>query len=148
MSFPADSPVEDFDLADPFGDEDRPLRPDAEGPHGSEPNSDGERFPQWFREGARIEALLRGRRNIPFRPPAGPVLIPADAPRATALATDMLRETRGRERFLAIPAEEFSATAGILVRYRIHSLEVLRQTQRGARTLFLRDLTAYFIGTR
>ena len=66
----------------------------------------------------------------------------------TALAADLLRETRGRERFLAFPEEEFSAAAGILVRYRIHSLEVLRQTQRDARTLFLRDLAAYFIGIR
>ena len=30
--------------------------------------------------------------------------------------------------------------AGILVRYRIHSLEALRRTQKDARTLFLRDL--------
>ena len=148
MSFPVDPPVEEGDLADPFDDEDRPLWSDGEGPHGSEPNSEDERFLQRFQEDARVEALLRERRNIPFCPPAGPVLVQADAPRVTALATDLLRETRGRERFLAFPEEEFSAAAGILVRYRIHSLEVLRQTQRGARTLFLRDLAAYFIGIR
>ena len=63
----------------------------------------------------------------------------------TALAADLVRETRGRERFSAFPEEDFSAAAGILARYRIRSLEVLRQTLRDARALFLRDLAAYFI---
>ena len=75
-----------------------------------------------------------------------PVLNPAGAPRVAALATDLVRETRGRGRFSAFPEEGFSAAAGILVRYGIHSMEVIRQTQKNPRTLFLRDLAAYFIG--
>ena len=84
-------------------------------------------------------ARAQGRRRIVF-PRPGPQLTLDDAPRATLLAADLFRETRGRERFSAFPVCEFSAAAGIIVRYRIHSLEILRQTQKDARAMFLRDL--------
>ena len=95
---------------------------------------------------AHAAAVARDcRRGFPLvhrRP--GPQLLPADAPRVALLAADLFRETRGRGRFSAFPEDEFSAAAGILVRYVIHSLEILRKTQKDARTMFLRDLTACF----
>ena len=95
---------------------------------------------------AQAAAMARDRRRgfplVQRRP--GPQLLPADAPRVTLMAADLFRETRGRERFSAFPDGEFSAAAGILVRYRIRSLEISRQTQKDARTMFLRDLVACF----
>ena len=95
---------------------------------------------------AQASAMARGRRRgfqLNQRRP-GPQLLPADSPRATLLAADLFRETRGMGRFSAFPEGEFSAAAGILVRYRIRPLEILRQTQKEAHTMFLRDLAACF----
>ena len=118
------------------------------GPHDSVIGSDEERMltnrMADAQAAAQVEALRRERRMVPYGPPAGPVLSPADAPRVTALAADLIRETRGRERFLAFPEDEFSAAAAILVRFRARSLGTIQQTRKDARTLFLRDLAACF----
>ena len=118
------------------------------GPHDSILGSDEERMLHNriadTQAAAQVEALRRERRNIPFQPPAGPVLSPADAPRVADLAAGLIRETRVRGRFLAFPEDEYSAAAAILVRYRIRSLGTLRQAKKDARTLFLRDLAACF----
>ena len=145
---PADLPVDPpvVSPADPFDDEDRPLWSDSDlsdHPHDSLLDSDEER-----EQAARLAALqARARRRAargqaPLQ--AGPRLNPEDAHRVEALAADLVRETRGRERFSAFPVEEFSVAAATLVRYRIGSLEVLRQTQKDARTLFIRDLASLF----
>ena len=55
-----------------------------------------------------------------------PQLMPGDAPRVALLAADLFRETRGRGLFADFPQDEFPNADEALVRYRIHSLEVLR----------------------
>ena len=147
MSLPVNPSVDP--PADPFDEDERPLWSDSEvlsdpGPHDSLLDSDEERELALRMAAAQAAAQRERRLNGRAVAPAGPPLNPADAPRVEALAADLVRETRGRERFSAFPVEEFSAAAAILVRYRIGSLEVLRQTQKDARTLFIRDLAAYF----
>ena len=88
---------------------------------------------------AHAHAMAAGRRyHISNRP--GPVLDPADHPRAGQLEAELFRETRGRGRFAAFPEDEFHESAGILARYRIASLETLHQTPKDARAMFMRDL--------
>lgn len=62
----------------------------------------------------------------------GPRLRPDDVDRVPILADEIFYETRGRERFASFPKSEFFDAAAILVRYRIPSLEILRQTQKEA----------------
>ena len=82
------------------------------------------------------------RHNIhrPFPYLLGPHLRPEDGPRVVTLADEIFRATRGRGRFATFPRGEFTAAATILARYRIPSLEILRQTKKEARQMFLRDL--------
>ena len=86
---------------------------------------------------ARAQALAQGRRQLP-RP--GPQLLPADRPRVHRLMGELIRDTRGRRRLSAFPEGEFREAAGILVRYRNFSLEIMMRTQKGARTMFMRDM--------
>ena len=123
--------------------EDRPLWSDSDVPHDSLFDSEEEREQAAHAAALQARARRRAARGQPPLP-AGPRLNPEDAHRVEALAAALVRETRGRERFSAFPVEEFSVAAATLVRYRIGSLEVLRQTQRDARTLFIRDLASLF----
>ena len=83
-------------------------------------------------------AALQGRRYKMPRP--GPRLLHADLPRVTLSTTEIIRETRGRERSADRPADEYAEAASLLVGYRIYSLEIMRRPQKDARNMFLRDL--------
>ena len=83
-------------------------------------------------------AALQGRRYQLHRP--APQLLHADLPRVTVFPTEIIRETRGRERFAPFPADEYAESDPILVSYRIYSREILRRTQIDARNMFLRDI--------
>ena len=126
--------------------EDKPLLSESElsdpGPRDSFPGSDEGRLLIERMGDVQAAALRRNRerRRRVDAAPAGRVLAPEGAPRVSALAAELFREARGRWRFAVSPGEEFSAMAGILVRYRIRSLYALRQTQKDARTLFLMDV--------
>ena len=137
--------------------EDRPLRGDADdesklGPHDSLPDSEEEHRRLMGNaarqmDAAQASAMARDQRQVfrlvTRRP--GPQLSMADSTRVSIPDSDLFRETRGRGRCSAFPDEEFSAAASIIVRYRIHSLEMLRQTQKDARTMFLCDSAACFL---
>ena len=131
-----------------WGDSDEPSEHD---PHPSLADSEEEHHRLMVHAArqmgdAQAAAMARDRRHgfpLVQRRPV-PQLSSADAPRATLMAADLFRETRGMGRFSAFPEDEFSASAGILVRYRVHSLEILRKRQKGARTMFLRDLADCF----
>ena len=56
------------------------------------------------------------------------------------MTAELIAETRGAGRFIAFAPEEFALSSRIIVRYRINSLEILRQAQKDARAMFLRDL--------
>ena len=81
------------------------------------------------------------RRRSPWPPvtPAPPWDTTDDAPRVTRLTEEIIRETRGMGLCADFPAGEFADSATILARYRIHSIEILRQTQKGARDVRARS---------
>ena len=69
-------------------------------------------------------------------PRMGPSLIP----RADDLARGVEAETRGRDRFSTDTPRGFRKSDGAVVLYRLPSLAVIRQTDRGARRVFFTDL--------
>ena len=61
-------------------------------------------------------------------------------PLAEALAADIIRETKGRDSFAAFFPPDFHQAAETLVRYRLSTLQIIRQTDKDARRMFLADL--------
>ena len=111
-------------------------------PHTSLPDSDDEHQRLLARQmdDAQAAAAAAAAQTGRIPPSLGPKLQPADIPRATRLEDRIPRDARGWGRFAASPVGEFADAATSLVRYRIRSLGILRQTQKDARTMFMRDL--------
>ena len=61
-------------------------------------------------------------------------------PLVEALTADLVRETAGRECFSAFYPPDFHQAAETLVRYRLSTLQIVRQTDKDARRMFLSDL--------
>ena len=59
---------------------------------------------------------------------------------ATAMDAELVAESRGRERFAPSMPHDMWQADGTLVRYRLASLAVIRQTDRDDRVMFLSDL--------
>ena len=83
---------------------------------------------------------LPGRRIRPHMDALAPMLAVHQVPQVTALTADLVRETAGRELFSAFVEEDFHTAAMTLVRYRLSTLAIIRQTDRDARRMFLADL--------
>ena len=66
-----------------------------------------------------------------------PILAAHQLPQVTVLTSDLVRETTGRELLSAFVEEDFAAAALTFVRYRLSTLAIIRQTDRGARRMFL-----------
>ena len=117
-----------------------PLRPHTSVPHsGDEHQRLLARQMDDAHAAAAAAAAQTGRRP----PRLGPQLQPADIPLVTRLADEIFCEARGRGRFAALPVGKFADAATILFRYRIRSLGILRQTQKDARAVFMRDLREF-----
>ena len=56
------------------------------------------------------------------------------------LSSELVREATGREISDAFFPVDFYQAAGALVRYRLPSIQIVRQTDRGGRRMFLSDL--------
>ena len=61
-------------------------------------------------------------------------------PMVEALTADLVRETAGRRNFSAFYPSAFHQAAEALVRYRLSSLQIIRQTDKDARRMSLSDL--------
>ena len=61
-------------------------------------------------------------------------------PLVSAATADLVRETAGAERFSAFYPPYFIQSSETLVRYRLTTLEIIRQTAKDARRMFLADL--------
>ena len=83
---------------------------------------------------------LPGRRLLPHVDALAPILAAHQLPQAAALTEDLVRETAGRGLSSAFAEEDFRTAALALVRYRLSALAIIRQTDRGARRMFLPDL--------
>ena len=69
-----------------------------------------------------------------------PMLAPHQLPLVTALKGDLVRATAGRDLFSAFADGDFHTAAMTFVRYRLSTLAIIRQTDRGGRRMFLSDL--------
>ena len=81
-----------------------------------------------------------GGRRLALIPRAGPQFGPATIPLIETLLAETLAETNGRDRFAAATHADFRMAAETFVRYRLTSLNVIRQTDAAARRMFLSDL--------
>ena len=69
-----------------------------------------------------------------------PMLAEHQLPLVIALTGDLARETSGMDLFSGFAEEDFRTDAMTFVRYRLSTLAIIRQTDRGARRMFLADL--------
>ena len=69
-----------------------------------------------------------------------PILAPHQLPLVAMHTADLVRETAGRGQLSAYVEEDFHTAAMALVRYRLSTLAIARQTDRDARRMFLADL--------
>ena len=81
-----------------------------------------------------------GGRRLALIPRDGPLFDPATIPLIERLLAEILAETNGRDRFAAASHADFRMAAETFVRYRLTSLNVIRQTDAAARRMFLSDL--------
>ena len=106
----------------------------AEGPPGGE-DSDATREEYGSsEEEVQIPRLRAGRQAA--APPFGAHL----QPQIEATAADLVLETQGRARFEAFSPPDFLQAAETLARHRLPPMAIIRQTDRGARRMFLADL--------
>ena len=69
-----------------------------------------------------------------------PLLADHQLPQVEALTDHLALQTAGRELFSAFAGEDFHTDAMTLVRYRMSTLAIIRQADRGARRMFISDL--------
>ena len=83
---------------------------------------------------------MPGRRMLPHADALAPILAAHQLPLVDSLTADLARETAGREVFSPFGEEDMRTAALTLVRYRLSTMAIIRQTDRGARRMFISDL--------
>ena len=107
--------------------------PDGEDPPSGDP-------PGWSDSSDADEALPPRRRRGQGRQATAPALPPHLYPTVGAITDDLALETNDRGNFSACIPEGFALSAEALVRFQSPTLAIIRQTDRGARRMFLSDL--------
>ena len=95
---------------------------------------------EWDSDSQGGSSRLYRHRPQPRPDALTPKLALRQLPLVATLAADLVRETAGRGQFSAYVEEDCHTAAMTLVRYRLSTLPVIRQTDRGARRMFLPDL--------